>query len=93
MLRIALFLSLAVLLPSVAVATELKLSTWNLEWLTDRQAGDRALPANIHPKQSADIDHLQQYATQLDADVIAIQEVDGQSSQHVSFRATNTRSK
>jgi endonuclease/exonuclease/phosphatase family metal-dependent hydrolase len=77
MLRIVLFLSLSVLLPRLGVATELKLSTWNLEWLTDRQAGDRELPADAHPKQPADIDLLQQYATQLDADVIAIEEVDG----------------
>jgi endonuclease/exonuclease/phosphatase family metal-dependent hydrolase len=77
LLRSVLFLSLAVLLPGLAGATELKLSTWNLEWLTDRQAGDRQLPTNVHPKLPADIDHLQQYATQLDADVIAIQEVDG----------------
>src|SRR4029077_19600299 len=34
-------------------------------------------PANVHPKLPADIDYLQQYPTQLDADVIAIQEVDG----------------
>ena len=77
MLWILFFLSLNILLPGLAAAAELKLSTWNLEWLTDRLAGDRALPADAHPKQPADIDLLQQYATQLDADVIAIQEVDG----------------
>src|ERR1700728_2872023 len=77
MLRIVFFLSLSVLLPGLAVATELKLSTWNLEWLTDRPDGDHELPPDAHPKQPADIDLLQQYATQLDADVIAIEEVDG----------------
>jgi exonuclease III len=77
MLRIVLLLSLTLLLPGLAAATELKLSTWNLEWLTDRQAGDRELPSDAHPKQPADIDLLQQYAMQLDADVIAIEEVDG----------------
>ena len=60
-----------------AIAAELKLATWNLEWLTDRPAGDRELPPDAHPKQPADIDRLQQYALQLDADVVAIQEVDG----------------
>jgi endonuclease/exonuclease/phosphatase family metal-dependent hydrolase len=65
---------LVLLLPSFALAAELKLATWNLEWLTDRQA---ELPADVRPRQPGDIDLLRRYATELDADVIAIQEVDG----------------
>jgi endonuclease/exonuclease/phosphatase family metal-dependent hydrolase len=57
-----------------AAAAELKLATWNLEWLTDRRAD---LPADVRPKQPEDIDLLRRYAVELDADVIAIQEVDG----------------
>ena len=60
-------------LPS-ATAAELKLATWNLEWLT---TSDRDLPADVHPKRPDDIDLLRRYAEQLDADVIAVQEVDG----------------
>ena len=39
---------LALALP--AAAAELKLATWNLEWLTLRPAGDPALPADVQPK-------------------------------------------
>ena len=72
-----LIVALLLVLPHVAAAAELKLTTWNLEWLTDRRAGDPELPADVHPKQPEDIELLRRYATELDADVIAIQEVDG----------------
>jgi endonuclease/exonuclease/phosphatase family metal-dependent hydrolase len=60
-----------------AAADELKLATWNLDWLTLRSAGDAALPADVHGKRTEDIEALAHYATDLNADVIAIQEVDG----------------
>ncbi len=59
--------------PHIAGAAELKLATWNLEWLTSSDD----LPPDIHPKRPDDIDLLRRYASDLDADVIAIQEVDG----------------
>jgi endonuclease/exonuclease/phosphatase family metal-dependent hydrolase len=62
------------LLPLAASAADLKLATWNLEWLT---TSDRDLPADVHPKRPEDIDLLRRYAVELDADVIAVQEVDG----------------
>ncbi|HVC63399.1 MAG TPA: endonuclease/exonuclease/phosphatase family protein [Acetobacteraceae bacterium] len=65
------------LLPVVAFAAELKVATWNLNWLTQRPAGDPSLPADVHVRGPADFDRLRHYAKQLDADVIAIQEVDG----------------
>ena len=55
-------------------AAELKLATWNLEWLTLRE---HDLPPDARPKRPEDIDLLQRYAIELNADVIAIQEVDG----------------
>jgi endonuclease/exonuclease/phosphatase family metal-dependent hydrolase len=64
-------------LPAVTLAAELKVATWNLDWLTERAASDPALPADVHVRVPEDFDRLRQYATQLDADVIAIQEVDG----------------
>ena len=60
-----------------AVAARLKFATWNLEWLTDRPAGSPSLPAAVRPKRSADIAALRGYAAEMNADVIAIQEVDG----------------
>jgi endonuclease/exonuclease/phosphatase family metal-dependent hydrolase len=62
------------LLATLASASELKLATWNLEWLTSRE---RDLPPDVRPKRPEDIDLLQRYASDLNADVIAIQEVDG----------------
>jgi len=73
-------LLLALLVACLALpadAAELTIATWNLEWLTDRPDGDRALPEDAHPKRPEDIATLAHYAAQLDADVIAIQEVDG----------------
>ena len=60
-----------------AGAGTLKISTWNLEWLTARPAGDPSLPRDAGPKRPEDIARLAQYAARLNADVIAIQEVDG----------------
>jgi endonuclease/exonuclease/phosphatase family metal-dependent hydrolase len=67
-------------LPAVAQAADLKIATWNLDWLTDRPPGDPALPADVHPREPADFDRLRAYAAELDADVIALQEVDGRTA-------------
>ncbi|HEY0205864.1 MAG TPA: endonuclease/exonuclease/phosphatase family protein [Acetobacteraceae bacterium] len=60
-----------------AQAADLKVATWNLEWLTARAVGDPALPEDVQPKNAADIALLRRYAAILDADVVALQEVDG----------------
>ncbi len=70
-------LLLALCLARPAAALELKIATWNLEWLTLRPLGDPALPENVQPKTAADRALLRAYALQLDADVVAFQEVDG----------------
>lgn len=62
-----------------ARAAELKFATWNLEWLTERPAGDPALPPDVHPRRAEDFALLRHYALQLNADVVAVQEVDGRS--------------
>lgn len=71
------FLLLALLLAAPARATEIKIATWNLEWLTLRPAGDPALPTDTIPKTAADHAVLRRYAEMLGADVVAFQEVDG----------------
>jgi endonuclease/exonuclease/phosphatase family metal-dependent hydrolase len=58
-------------------AAELKLATWNIAWLTLRPAGDPALPRGLAPRDAADLALLAGYARRLDADVVALQEVDG----------------
>jgi len=60
-----------------APATDEKIATWNLDWLTLRAPGDPALPDNVHPRRAVDLDRLRDYAGKLNADVVAFQEVDG----------------
>jgi endonuclease/exonuclease/phosphatase family metal-dependent hydrolase len=60
-----------------AQSRELKVATWAIAWLTDRPAGDPALPPDVGPKSDEDAAALRGYAEQLDADVVALQEVDG----------------
>ena len=82
-------------LPATAPA-ELKLATWNLEWLLtpdtfralqphcahddgERHAA-RQLPCDVAhglERSAADLAALRRYAERLDADVVALQEVDG----------------
>jgi endonuclease/exonuclease/phosphatase family metal-dependent hydrolase len=54
-------------------AAELKIATWNLNWLTSRQAG---LPSDVKIRQPEDFDRLHAYAEELNADLVAIEEVD-----------------
>ncbi len=68
---------LAALLATPATARELKVATWNLDWLTLRHDRDPILPDDVHPKTASDRLRLRAYAATLDADVIALQEVDG----------------
>ncbi len=68
---------LALLLPLPAFCAELKIATWNLDWLTTRSAGDRSLPSDVTPRSEEDFNRLAQYAQKLNADVVAIEEVDG----------------
>lgn len=68
-------LSLVLALPSAA--REIKLSTWNIAWLTTKPAGHPALPRGVHIRTAADYALLQRYAERLDADIVALQEVDG----------------
>jgi exonuclease III len=72
-----LLILLICLLPLRVHAADLKIATWNLDWLTTRQAGDRGLPADVVPRSAGDFDLLAAYAQDLNADVVAIEEVDG----------------
>ncbi|GAJ30654.1 endonuclease/exonuclease/phosphatase family protein [Acidomonas methanolica] len=69
----AAFLALA---PFHAAAHTLKLATWNLDWLTDRPPGDPAIPPDVIRRSPADYRRLASYAARLDADIVALQEVD-----------------
>jgi endonuclease/exonuclease/phosphatase family metal-dependent hydrolase len=60
-----------------ASAHDIKVATWNLDWLTFRHAGDPALPDDVAGRETGDFDALAGYARRLDADVVALEEVDG----------------
>ncbi len=60
-------------------AQALKITTWNLNWLTGRPTGDPALPDDVQGRTPDDFTRLRTYADKLDADIIAFQEVDGAS--------------
>jgi endonuclease/exonuclease/phosphatase family metal-dependent hydrolase len=76
-MRALLAFLLALSLACPAAARELKIATWNLNWLTARPQGDPILPPDVHVRASGDVDLLAKYAKFLDADVVAIEEVDG----------------
>jgi exonuclease III len=56
-----------------ALAADLKIATWNLNWLTAREAG---LPSDVKLREPDDFERLRSYAAELNADITAIQEVD-----------------
>lgn len=75
--RAALLLAGVLGWPGAARAAEIKLATWNLDWLTLRGPGDPRLPADVRPRAAGDFVALRAAATRLDADVVALEEVDG----------------
>ena len=80
--RLAVVLSL--LLARAPHAAELKIATWNLNWLTSRTAG---LPSDVTPRQPEDFDRLHAYAEDLNADLVAIEEVDNADTARRLFPA------
>lgn len=57
-------------------AADLKFTTWNLNWLTTRPAGSPGLPPDLKTRAPEDFQRLRAYALELDADIVAVQEVD-----------------
>lgn len=75
----ALLLALCLLLPSLPLhaQTQVKISTWNIAWLTTKPSGHPDLPPDIRTRSEEDFARLRVYATRLDADIVALQEIDG----------------
>ena len=59
-----------------AFADDLKIATWNLDWLTTRAASAPYLPPDVQVRSGDDMARLAGYAQRLDADVVALEEVD-----------------
>lgn len=76
-MRVLLALLLALAALPARANTELKIASWNIAWLTLRPPTDPDLPRNLVTRGPADFARLRAYAERLEADVIALQEVDG----------------
>lgn len=87
-MRLLLLLLLLALPVRPALAEEIKLASWNIAWLTTKPAGHPDLPANLQPRVEADYLRLRAYAERLDADIVALQEVDGPLAAARVFDAT-----
>lgn len=69
-----------------------KIATWNMAWLTDRMpgtGGEAGVPANVHYRTKADWKLVQKYATRLNGDIVAFEEVDGVAMARKAYGATN----
>ncbi|MGK7864363.1 endonuclease/exonuclease/phosphatase family protein [Falsiroseomonas sp. E2-1-a4] len=72
--------ALFLLLAAPASAQEIKLATWNIAWLTLKPSGDPSLPRNVEGRTAEDFRLLRDYANRLAADVVALQEIDGEDA-------------
>jgi endonuclease/exonuclease/phosphatase family metal-dependent hydrolase len=68
---------LLTLLAAPAAAQEVKLATWNIAWLTLKPAGHPDLPRDLAMRAPEDLQRIAAYAARLDADIVALQEIDG----------------
>jgi endonuclease/exonuclease/phosphatase family metal-dependent hydrolase len=87
-MRALLALLLALLAAPAAAQTDIRLAAWNIAWLTLKPEGHPALPRGVAGKRPQDLELLRRYAERLDADIVALQEVDGQLAAARVFDAT-----
>ncbi len=73
---------LSLLCATAPRAAELKIATWNLDWLSTHKAG---LPDDVNVRQPEDFARLHDYAVELNADVIAIEEVENAETARLVF--------
>lgn len=77
---LALVVTLILLLPgSIGVAEEIRIASWNIEWLNSDDDTGKV------KRRQEDYDRLREYATILDADIIALQEIDDEAAVHRVF--------
>ncbi|WP_240993545.1 endonuclease/exonuclease/phosphatase family protein [Asaia bogorensis] len=65
---------------SAAPGTPVKLTTWNLDWLTLLPASSPLLPEDAPHRNTRDWQALQTYADRLNADILAVQEVSDETA-------------
>ena len=76
----ALLACLALLPLPARAQQEIRLATWNIAWLTLKPAGHPDLPRDIRARTPEDFRLLRGYAERLNADIVAIQEIDGEAA-------------
>lgn len=65
---------------SAAPGTPVKLTTWNLDWLTLLPASSPLLPDDAPQRTAQDWQALRDYASRLDTDILAVQEVSDEAA-------------
>ncbi len=68
------------LLATPAAGQEVKLATWNIAWLTLKPGGHPDLPRDLRARVPEDFALLRSYANRLAADIVALQEIDGEEA-------------
>ncbi|WP_270936709.1 endonuclease/exonuclease/phosphatase family protein [Falsiroseomonas oryzae] len=68
---------------------EIKLATWNIAWLTLKPAGHPDLPRELRARLPEDFALLRGYANRLNADIVALQEIDGEQAAARVFDPSN----
>lgn len=76
----ALLACLALLPLPAGAQQEIRLATWNIAWLTLKPSGHPDLPRDIRARAPEDFRLLRGYAERLNADIVAIQEIDGDAA-------------
>ncbi len=82
-------LALLFLAAAQARAADIKISTWNLNWLTTRTAAEAALPKDVPVRAPGDFARLAGYARKLAADIVAFQDGEGARTAALIFSETN----
>lgn len=81
LLPLLLLLGLALPAPRTALAQqEIRLATWNIAWLTLKPTGHPDLPREWRARTPDDFRLLRGYAERLNADIVALQEIDGEQA-------------
>lgn len=88
-MRCLLTLLFVLLALPAAAQQEIKLATWNIAWLTLKRTGDPDLPQGVRSRTPEDFSLLRGYANRLNADVVALQEIDGEQVAARVFDASN----
>jgi endonuclease/exonuclease/phosphatase family metal-dependent hydrolase len=76
----AVLILLLLLVAAPLRAQEIKLATWNIAWLTLKPSGHPDLPRDLRTRTPEDLRLLRDYANRLNADVVALQEIDGEAA-------------